>query len=107
MSKSYKNRWYVLDKSGAATLCVNREDAEKAAQDADWLFTTQKPHTVTRILPLDSVKHTPTGILYAFWCAYGEVGDDALPYSIDDIHTELIDRQRAGDEFLADKCLAI
>lgn len=53
MTNTYKNRWYVLSKSGLATLCANRDDAEEVAKRCDWLFTNDVPHIVTHLKPVE------------------------------------------------------
>ncbi len=37
-------RWYMVNKMGMATLCTDREDAEKAAADAQSVWPHMAPH---------------------------------------------------------------
>ena len=39
-------RWYVIDKSGFATLCLNWEDARDTAREADQAYPDNAPHVV-------------------------------------------------------------
>lgn len=48
--------WYCVSQVGAATLCVNRQDAMEAAREGDMLWPQHAPHYVAR---LERVKPTP------------------------------------------------
>ena len=37
-------RWYVIDKRGFATLCLNWEDARDTAREADQAYPDNAPH---------------------------------------------------------------
>ena len=39
-------RWYVIDKRGFATLCLNWEDARDTAREADQAYPDNAPHLV-------------------------------------------------------------
>lgn len=43
-------RWYMVTWDGAATLCVDREDAEKEAKDADMAWPLSGPHRAVRLV---------------------------------------------------------
>ena len=43
-------RWYMVDKDGMATLCTDREDAEKEAKDADMAWPHTAPHRAVQLV---------------------------------------------------------
>ena len=43
-------RWYSVDKDGLATLCLDREDAEKAAAEANADWPRTGPHRAVRLV---------------------------------------------------------
>ena len=49
-------RWYCVSKDGAATLCVDEEDARKTAADADLDYPRNAPHTATQLAPISALE---------------------------------------------------
>lgn len=49
-------RWYVLDRNGAATLCVDEADARSVASECDQTFPRMAPHTPTRMVAIDRAR---------------------------------------------------
>lgn len=43
-------RWYMLTKDGIPMLCANRDDAERAARDADVAYPNNAPHRAVRLV---------------------------------------------------------
>jgi hypothetical protein len=43
-------RWYMVTKDGAATLCVDRADAEQNARDADIAWPRNAPHRAVQLV---------------------------------------------------------
>ena len=43
-------RWYMVNKDGMATLCTDREDAEKEAADAQMAWPHMGPHRAVRLV---------------------------------------------------------
>ena len=43
-------RWYMIDKDGMATLCTDREDAEKEAKDANMAWPHKAPHRAVQLV---------------------------------------------------------
>ena len=43
-------RWYSVDKDGLATLCINREEAEKEAAEANEDWPSTGPHRAVRLV---------------------------------------------------------
>ena len=43
-------RWYMVDKDGMATLCTDREDAEKEAKDANLAWPHTAPHRAVQLV---------------------------------------------------------
>lgn len=51
MSTTQKTaRWYMIDKDGMATLCTDREDAEKEAKDANMAWPHTAPHRAVQLV---------------------------------------------------------
>lgn len=48
-------RWYMIDKDGMATLCTDREDAEKEAKDANMAWPHTAPHRAVQLVEVDSI----------------------------------------------------
>ena len=48
-------RWYMIDKDGMATLCTDREDAEKEAKDANMAWPHTAPHRAVQLVDVASV----------------------------------------------------
>jgi hypothetical protein len=46
-------KWYMLNKIGMATLCINEEDAIQCAKDADIACPDMAPHIATLMMPVD------------------------------------------------------
>ena len=47
-----QNRWYMVNKDGMATLCVDREDAEKEAANANLNWPKRLgPHRAVQLAP--------------------------------------------------------
>lgn len=44
-------RWYMVNKDGMATLCADREDAEKEAADAQSVWPHMGPHRAVQLAP--------------------------------------------------------
>ena len=43
-------RWYMVNRDGMATLCADREDAEKEAADAQSVWPHMGPHRAVRLV---------------------------------------------------------
>ena len=43
-------RWYMVNRDGMATLCADREDAEKEAADAQSVWPRNGPHRAVRLV---------------------------------------------------------
>jgi len=43
-------RWYMIDKDGVATLCEDREDAEKEAKNANMAWPHTAPHRAVQLV---------------------------------------------------------
>lgn len=48
-------RWYMIDKDGMATLCTDREDAEKEAKNANMAWPHTAPHRAVQLVEVASV----------------------------------------------------
>jgi hypothetical protein len=48
-------RWYMIDKDGMATLCTDREDAEKEAKKANMAWPHTAPHRAVQLVEVASV----------------------------------------------------
>jgi len=44
-------RWYMVNRDGMATLCADREDAEKEAADAQSVWQHMGPHRAVQLAP--------------------------------------------------------
>ncbi len=44
-------RWYMVNRDGMATLCADREDAEKEAADAQSVWPHMGPHRAVQLAP--------------------------------------------------------
>lgn len=47
--------WYMVNKDGMATLCANRKDAQRNADDAENKWPKQGPHRAVQLVPADDV----------------------------------------------------
>jgi hypothetical protein len=45
-------RWYMINNHGAATLCMDAEDARKNAVEADMLYPRNAPHVAVMLAPV-------------------------------------------------------
>lgn len=54
-------RWYMIDKDGMATLCTDREDAEREAADAQRLWPHMGPHRAVQLVESADVEALHTG----------------------------------------------
>ena len=50
MTESQIGRWYMVTQDGAATLCVDREDAEAEARKADREWPRNGPHRAVQLV---------------------------------------------------------
>ena len=50
MTEAQMGRWYMVNKMGMATLCVEKEDAEKEAADAQSVWPHMGPHRAVRLV---------------------------------------------------------
>lgn len=48
-------RWYMVNKDGMATLCTDREDAEKEAADAQSVWPHMGPHRAVQLAPAGDI----------------------------------------------------
>ena len=51
MTESQIGRWYMVNRDGMATLCADREDAEKEAADAQRFWPHMGPHRAVQLAP--------------------------------------------------------
>ena len=51
MTEAQIGRWYMVNKDGMATLCADREDAEKEAADAQSVWPHMGPHRAVQLAP--------------------------------------------------------
>lgn len=49
--------WYMVDKDGMATLCADREDAEREAQDANGAWPHTRPHRALQLVDAQQLAH--------------------------------------------------
>ena len=54
-------RWYRVNKDGMATLCADREDAEKEAKDANMAWPHTAPHRAVQLVEVADVEALRTG----------------------------------------------
>lgn len=54
-------RWYMVNKSGMATLCTDREDAERAASDAQAEWPRLGPHRAVQLIEIGC--YTPPAVV--------------------------------------------
>ena len=54
-------RWYMIDKDGVATLCTDREDAEKEAKNANMAWPHTAPHRAVQLVEVADVGAMRTG----------------------------------------------
>ncbi len=64
-------RWYCVTNYGAATLCVDEDDARKVAAETDEMYPRNGPHVAVQLAPLSSA--VPSNVV-----GYGEVIDGKL-----------------------------
>ena len=50
MTEAQMGRWYMVTHDGVATLCVDREDAEQEAKDADMAWPHSGPHRAVQLV---------------------------------------------------------
>jgi hypothetical protein len=50
MTEAQMGRWYMVNRDGMATLCADREDAEKEAADAQSVWPHMGPHRAVRLV---------------------------------------------------------
>jgi hypothetical protein len=50
-----KDRWYMINAIGMATLCADRLDAEQTARDADAEWPRHAPHRAVQLVELSAV----------------------------------------------------
>lgn len=50
MTAAENGNWYTVTQDGAATLCVDREDAEAEARKADRAYPRNGPHRAVRLV---------------------------------------------------------
>ena len=50
MTEAQMGRWYMVNKMGMATLCVEKEDAENEAADAQRFWPHMGPHRAVRLV---------------------------------------------------------
>lgn len=50
MTEAQMGRWYMVNRDGMATLCTDREDAEKEAADAQSVWPHMGPHRAVRLV---------------------------------------------------------
>ena len=48
-------RWYFVANDGAATLCVDEDDARESAAEADIAFPRMAPHRAVQLVPADQL----------------------------------------------------
>jgi hypothetical protein len=53
-------RWYVVNNYGAATLCVDQEDADALALNSDRLFPREAPHVAVQLAPVRTLDAAPS-----------------------------------------------
>ncbi len=54
-------RWYMVNKDGMATLCTDRADAEKEAEDAQSVWPHMGPHRAVQLVEVADVEALRTG----------------------------------------------
>lgn len=54
-------RWYMVNKNGMATLCTDREDAERAASDAQAEWPRLGPHRAVQLIEIGC--YTPPAVV--------------------------------------------
>ena len=62
-------RWYMVNKSGMATLCADREDAERAASDAQAEWPRLGPHRAVQLIEIGC--YTPPAVVPIGWYVTG------------------------------------
>ena len=62
-------RWYMVNKSGMATLCTDREDAERAASDAQAEWPRLGPHRAVQLIEIGC--YTPPAVVPIGWYVTG------------------------------------
>ncbi len=51
MTAAENGNWYMVNRDGMATLCADREDAEKEAADAQSVWPHMGPHRAVQLAP--------------------------------------------------------
>lgn len=54
-------RWYMVSKTGVATLCVDEYDARQNVIDADVLYPNNAPHTAVQLAPVQPAMPADAG----------------------------------------------
>ncbi len=58
MTEAQMGRWYMINRDGMATLCADREDAEKEAKDADMAWPHSGPHRAVQLVEASTAGFT-------------------------------------------------
>lgn len=61
MTESQIGRWYMVNRDGMATLCTDREDAEKEAADAQRFWPHMGPHRAVQLIEAADVETLRSG----------------------------------------------
>ena len=81
-------RWYMVNKSGMATLCADREDAERAASDAQAEWPRLGPHRAVQLVEVGTsaaeLHPSPTEGMVGGWIALpGTLPEPGIPVLLD------------------------
>ena len=81
-------RWYMIDKDGMATLCTDREDAEKEAKDANMAWPHTAPHRAVQLVEVGTsaaeLHHSPPEGMVGGWIALpGALPEPGVPVLLD------------------------
>jgi hypothetical protein len=103
MTEAQMGRWYMVNRDGMATLCADREDAEKEAADAQSVWPHMGPH---RAVQLPAVAGKPVAWLSP-WRAdqvttdYDAYGEHGIP-----LYTapKPVEREPLTDEWIRSRC---
>lgn len=55
MTAAENGNWYMVNRDGMATLCADREDAEKEAADAQSVWPHMGPHRAVQLAPAGGI----------------------------------------------------
>lgn len=61
MTAAENGNWYMVNKDGMATLCTDRADAEKEAEDAQSVWPHMGPHRAVQLVEVADVEALRTG----------------------------------------------